>query len=323
MSNMTLSNPGIVNLTSDGSWAQNNALFKDVFLGEVLTAFEETNVARELQMVRTISNGKSASFPATWKFQAGYHVPGTPILGDNQMPHNERVIKIDDLLKSSVFVSELDELKKFYDVRSIYSKELGSALAREFDKKSFRVGVLAARASGVVTGAPGGSVLKNTSAATDGEVLAGMFFDAAEALDTKDVPDSDRHGVLKPAQYYLLAQTTKVLNKDWGGSGAYSDGKVIKIADITLVKSNNLPTTNITSAVAGENNSYIGDFRDTVALILNKWAMGTVQLMGLRFQMTGDEIAVMYQGTLMVAKMAVGHGVIRPECAVELSKAAA
>lgn len=321
--NMNMSRPGIVNLTSDGSWAQDNQLFKDVFLGEVLTAFEETNIARELQMVRTITSGKSASFPATWKFDAGYHVPGTPILGDNAMPHNEVIIKIDDLLKSSVFVNELDELKNFYDVRSIYSTELGRALAREFDKKSFRVGVKAARSSGVVAGAPGGSVLKDTTCATDSDKLAEMLFLAAQTLDEKDVPTEDRNCVLRPAQYYLLAQNTKVLNKDWDGKGSYSDGKVVKIADITLMKSNNLPATNIAAGVAGENNDYTGDFTNTVGLVLNKWAMGTVQLMALRFEMSGNDIAVMYQGTLMLAKMAVGHGVIRPECAIELSKAAA
>ena len=55
---------------------------------------------------------------------------------------------------------------------------------------------------------------------------------------------------------------------------------------------------------------------------MHRSAFGTVQLMDIATQMSGDDIAIMYQGTLMVAKMAVGHGVLRPCAAVELSKAA-
>ena len=45
--------------------ADQDTLFLQVFSGEVLTAFEEANVMRELHTVRTISEGKSASFPVT------------------------------------------------------------------------------------------------------------------------------------------------------------------------------------------------------------------------------------------------------------------
>lgn len=39
-----------------------DALFMKVYGGEVLTAFEETNVVLDKHMVRQIPNGKSASF---------------------------------------------------------------------------------------------------------------------------------------------------------------------------------------------------------------------------------------------------------------------
>lgn len=320
--NMILSRPGVSNLTTDGSWAQDNANFQQVFMGEVLTAFAETNVMKALHLVRTIDHGKSAEFPVTWKFNARYHTPGEPIMGSNRMPHKPRIINIDDLLIADTFIYNLDDMKNHYDVRGIYSTELGNALAREFDRKCMRVAVLAARSAGLVTGEPGGTVLKNPDMATDGEKLASCIFAAAQALDEKDVPDSDRHVILRPAQYYLLNQTTKVLNKDWNGSGSYSEGGITKIAGITIVKSNNVPGENIAAATQGENNDYTGDFTDTIGIVMHRSASGTVQLMDIATQMSGDDIAIMYQGTLMVAKMAVGHGVLRPCAAVELSKAA-
>jgi hypothetical protein len=317
---MVVSRLGVANATSDGSWDQDNQLFLKTFAGEVLTAFKETNVFKPLHLVRTIDKGKSASFPATWKANASYHVPGNPVLGSNQIEHNERVIVIDDLLISDVFIYNLDEAKNHYDVRSIYSYEVGSALAREFDQKVARVIAKTARSSSTTASGFGGTQLVNANAGTDGEVLASLFYSAAQALDEKDVPERDRYGALRPAQYYLLTQTTKVLNQDWGGEGSYARGKVPFIADIAIVKSNNVPST-VVSATAGENNDYSGDFSNTVGLIWHKTAVGTVKLMDLAVEMTGDDFRVMYQGDLIVAKYAVGHGILRPECAVEVATA--
>lgn len=316
-----LSRLGQVNATSDGSFEQDNALFLKVFAGEVLTAFEETNVFKDLHLIRTIKSGKSASFPATWKATARYHTPGTPVLGSNTIPHNERVISIDDLLLSDVVIADIDDAKNHYDVRQIYSKELGAALAREFDKRIARIIVNAARASATVTGGNGGTVLKNTAAATDSDVLASMMFEAAQALDEKDIPSEDRYITLSPAQYYLLVQNTKVLNKDWNGAGSYADALLPKIAGFTIKMSNNIPHDNY-EGVSGEHNDYTGDFTDTVGMAFHKTAAGTVKLMDLSVQKTGNDFQAMYQGTLMVARYAMGHGILRPECSVEISKAA-
>lgn len=316
-----MSRMGFDDGVSDGSFAQDNHNFKEVWAGEVFTAFEENNVMKDLHIERTITNGKSASFPATWKANSRYHVPGTPVLGSNQFPHKERIINIDDLLLSDTFVYNLDELKNYYEVRSIYSDEQGKALARAYDQKCLQVAILAARANGIVTGSPGGSVIKNTSMATDGEVLAGALFSAAQTFDEKDVPETDRHCVVKPAQYYLLAQTTKVINKDWDGRGSYATGDVVMIADIPITKSNNIPQE-VVGATAGENNDYTGDFSNTVASVFHRQAIGTVKLMDLAVQLTGNDFNAMYQGDMLITKMAIGHGYLRPEAAIELSKSA-
>lgn len=60
MANATPSRLGFINASSDGSFAQSTALFLEVFAGEVLTAFTETNVMLPLTTVRTIQHGKSA-----------------------------------------------------------------------------------------------------------------------------------------------------------------------------------------------------------------------------------------------------------------------
>lgn len=320
MANLTRSNPGWIN-GDKGTYEKDNALFLKVFAGEVLTAFEEVNIAKDLHQVRTIHEGKSASFPVMGKATARYHVPGTPILGSNQIAHNERVINIDDLLIADVAIYDLDDAKNHYDVRQEYSRQLGFALAREFDKKVFRVAVLAARSNGIIADEPGGTVLKNAAFANNGETLASGIFKCAQTWDEKDVLEWDRSIVVRPAQYYLLAETTKVLNRDWGGSGVYADGTVLKVAGVQILKSNNVPSTNVASAVAGENNTYTGDFSKTIGIALQRAAVGTVKLKDLSVQQSGADFNVMYQSTLMVARYAMGHGILRPACAIELATA--
>lgn len=308
MANATVSRLGQVNGAGDVS-----ALFLKVFSGEVLTSFHRTNVFLEKTMVRTIPNGKSAQFPATGTTVAAYHTPGTEIVGD-AIKHAERVITIDDLLVASAFISNIDEAMNHYDVRSIYSDEIGRVLAETMDKNIAQVGVLAARASATVTGGNGGTALTNASYGTDSTTLASGLFTAAQTLDEKNVPDADRFAYFRPAQYYLLAQNTTVINQWYGGQGAISEGTVLKIGGIQIVKTNALPNANVATGPT----AYQGNFSTTVGLVMNKGAVGTVKLMDLA---TESEYDIRRQGTLLVAKYAVGHGVIRPEAAVELKTA--
>ena len=127
--------PGKANGTSR-TLGDDKDLFLKVFAGEILTAFNENNIMKDLTMVRSISNGKSASFPVTGTATAGYHTPGASLItGDylSQIAHNERQIFIDQLLVSSTLIAEIDELRNHYDLRSIYSAELGKSLAKECD----------------------------------------------------------------------------------------------------------------------------------------------------------------------------------------------
>jgi len=317
MANATASRLGVVNGATPTNFATENALFLKVFAGEVLTAFNETNVMKDLHTSRTISSGKSASFPVMGKTAAAYHTVGTPLLGTQNVNHNEIVINIDDLLVSDTFIASIDEAKNHYDVRAEYTRQMGAALAKEFDTRTMRVGLLAARSAATVSGGNGGSAVVSANARTSGADLAAAIFDAAQIMDEKDVPENERVALVKPEQYYNLVQTTDVINRDWGGAGVYADGTVLRVAGIQIVKTNNLPTTNV-AAVSGENNTYSGDFSNTAALVMQKQAIGTVKLMDLAVEQTTGDFNIMYQGTLMAAKYAMGHGVLRPECAVEV-----
>ena len=314
MSNQTPNRAGSVNGAGDV-----DALFLKQFSGEVLTAFMQTNVTMGRHQVRTISNGKSSQFPVAGRATAFYHTPGNEILG-GAVNHGEKVIVIDDVLISPTFLADIDDAKNHHDVRDIYSSESGMVLANQMDKHVLQVGVLAARtATGNVTDLPGGTVITEAIAAdfADPIKLAAALFAAAQTMDEKSIPETDRVAFLSPAKYYTLVQSEKAINRDFGGAGSFSDGSVFRVAGIEIVKTINLPTTNVLTATlaAGTGDRYLGDFTKTLGLVMHKSAVGTVKLMDLSTRVDYDPRRLGHQ---IVAKYAVGHGVLRPEAAIEL-----
>ena len=320
-----------------------NALFLKQFAGEILTVFEEANVMMPTHTVRTISQGKSAQFPATATATAKYHTPGESLIetdsGDSStskylsnVKHNEIVITINDLLVSSAFIADIDEAKNHWDVRSEYSRQMGFALSNEADKNLIRLGLAGARAQGSTDDRFGGndylgssidiSAETSTAAVTGAEVLAGIV-DAAQKLDEKDVPGNDRFCVLSPEMYYKLVEENKdAINRDYGndGNGSLASGVVMSVAGVRLLKSNHIPTADFTPD-AGDLSSLSGTYDFTtqgsipLGLVFQRGALGTVKLMDLSVQ---SEYQVERMGTLMAASYAMGHDILRNECLVEL-----
>jgi len=313
---MTVSRLGAVNKDATATDVAQRALFLQVFSGEVLAAFAQSTALLDKHSVRTIQNGKSASFPVTGRTVAGYHVPGAQVVGD-AIGHNEKVIPIDGLLLASAFLANIDEAMNHFDVRSIYSKEMGEALAKAFDKNVLQEGVLGSRATTLVTGLPNGAPiidtdLDNAALATRVACWAKALFTAAKQFDVDDVP-GERYCALPPAAYLDLVQNMAQINKDWGGQGSYADGTIVKVAGITLVKSNNIPQTDLSAA------TYHGvNAATTMGLVWTPSAIGTVKLMDLALE---SEYLIDYQGTLMIAKYAMGHGWLRPNGCIELKTA--
>ena len=323
MANATVSRLGLVNNTGTDF----DALFLKVFSGEVLTAFARNNIFNEqLHSVRTITSGKSAQFPVTGTATAAYHTPGNPLVGANQIRHGERIVSIDDLLISQAFVSNLDELKNHYDIRATYADELGKALAKTYDENVAKVIANASRASSTISGPAGGLTLtlgsgNTASANVSGDEIAAAIYDIAQTFDERDIPPTDRFCVLPPAEYYKLAESaTRTVDVDFnpGGNGSFASGRVQQVAGIPVMMSNNVPQSNVSSNPSGANNAYNGDDSKTIGLVFHKSAVGTVKLMDMTTEISGSDYGIMYQGTLLVAKYALGHGILRPECAAAI-----
>lgn len=321
-----MSNATPTRLGQDNNAGDAKALFYKLFTGEVLTAFDQENIMMGRHRVRNISGGKSASFANTGRAVGRYHTPGTEILGQ-AIPNSETVITVDDLLISDVFIANIDEAMNHFEVRGEYSHQCGEALGRTFDKQVFRTALAAARAANKITGLPGGTTIALSAgyaAASDldkAKELAGAIFTAHKNFLNKTVRPNGAFVVVRPDEYFLLVQNKELLNRDWGGVGSYGTADLPMIAGLPVVMSTHLPSQNDGAGPSYSDggdvifSKYAGDYSKVKALIMTPEACGTVKLMDLAVE---SEYDIRRQGTLIVAKMAVGHGVLRPECAQEI-----
>ena len=313
---------------NDGSTTGKYATYLKLFSGEMIKAYESATIAKSTVQTRTLRNGKSLQFIYTGRMTADYHVPGTPILGSGDPPVAEKTILMDDLLVSSAFLYDLDETLAHYSLRSEISAKIGHALAEAYDKKIFRVIAKAARTPHPITAAPGpepgGSVI-NIGAGNEynAQAIVDGFFEAASILDEKNVPAAGRTAVLNPRQYYSLISNvdTNILNRDYGNTqGNLNSGQgLYEIAGIQIRRSNNLPfMSGVVNRVDGENNDYSGDFTNSCGLIYGRDAAGVVEAIGPSVQTTGGDVKAMYQGDLIIGRLAMGADWLNPAAAIEL-----
>jgi len=309
MSDFNVSRTGQVEQTGDAT-----ALFRKNYLSEVISAYETKLVTSGKIQERSIQSGKSANFPLIGELAAQMHVPGAEINGQN-VNHGETDIFIDGVTIADVAIADIDQAMSDIDYRGKYSAKAGSALAKAEDRHNLITGLKAARATALLTGNPDGAEIVGANFKTSAADLAAGIFDAAQTMDEKEVPEEGRYFYVRPAQYRLLAQNLDAINKNHGGAGAYSEGTILRVAGFEMVKTNHLPVTNLTAELVSK---YNGDFSTTAGLAMQMEAIGCVKLMDIGLQI---EPSVRHQSTLVVARMAKGHDILRPECAVELKTA--
>ena len=198
----------------------------------------------------------------------------------------------------------------------------------------------------------------NGEAAYEPGALINAFYDAAAALDEKGVSGEGRVAVLNPRQYYELIQnvnSNSLINRDEQGDALQTGNGIISIAGIKIYKSMNIPFfgrfgtkygtasgTNpgvtdpgatgdfVEVAMADETagssttktiNSYgngTSAFENSCGLIFQKEAAACVEAIGPQVQTTSGDISVVYQGDVILGRLAMGADALNPAAAVEL-----
>ena len=203
---------------------------------------------------------------------------------------------------------------------------------------------------------PGGTQIRVGSTTNDSDAynatnLVNAFYDAAAALDEKGVSTDGRCAVLNPRQYYSLIQnvgSNGLVNRDVQGDALQGGSGVIEIAGIHIYKSMNIPflgkygvayggttgevspgnlgsfigpTPENANATGGVNNDYGTNTElgaKSCGLIFQKEAAGVVEAIGPQVQVTNGDVSVIYQGDVILGRMAMGADYLNPAAAVEL-----
>ena len=203
---------------------------------------------------------------------------------------------------------------------------------------------------------PGGTQIRVGSTTNDSDAynatnLVNAFYDAAAAMDEKGVSSAGRCAVLNPRQYYSLIQnvgSNGLVNRDVQGTALQGGTGVIEIAGIHIYKSMNIPflgkygvayggttgevspgnlgdhigpTPENANATGGVNNDYGTNAElgaKSCGLIFQKEAAGVVEAIGPQVQVTNGDVSVIYQGDVILGRMAMGADYLNPAAAVEL-----
>ena len=189
---------------------------------------------------------------------------------------------------------------------------------KKVDQHLLQLVVLASAGSANITGGSGGSNVVDADCKTNATSMVASIFEAIQALDEKDVPTSDRYCVVTPDVYYQLANIDKLVSRDFSSNnGDFSKGQVLMVGGVRIVKSNTAVTafTDQSASISGTNNTYNVDAQHVGAVVFHKSAVGTVKLKDLVLENTYDARRL---GNLMTARLALGHGILRPESAVRI-----
>ena len=150
--------------------------------------------------------------------------------------------------------------------------------------------------------------------------------------------------------------TSNLINRDVQGTALQSGEGILEIAGIKIYKSMNVPffskygtkyapnsgaaagtdpatinpgntgsfvdvaTEDARASVSGVNNNYgnATDFANTCGLIFQREAAGVVEAIGPQVQVTSGDVSVIYQGDVILGRLAMGADFLNPAACVEL-----
>jgi hypothetical protein len=124
---------------------------------------------------------------------------------------------------------------------------------------------------------------------------------------------------LTPEDFYYVSASSRALNTDFNGgngsNGTIADGRTMRVAGINIMASNHLQQPAYALVAGDVNPQYAQDLSKCHGLIWNREAAAVLTLLSPSLQVTSGDFNIQYQASLLVSRMAIGMGVLRPEAA--------
>lgn len=274
-------------LTNTTGSVNDRDLALKVFSGSVYEAFINRTVfwdnTGRILAQKTLTNGHQAQWPIIGDdslVTPAYHSPGTELLGQ-EIKMTEGTVTVDDILVSHLDIPLADRYLSHFDVMAPFANRLGTALAKDMDKKLCSVAIQAARTAATANVHNGGKkklrhdgvVGPSTDDGTEASVAAaypnsstgsGQFRDdvaeLAQLFDEDNVPENDRFLFISPYIRTIMRHEgtgwSNVGSVDGPAGNPYSKDQNSSPWDVNrrimgvlegfnLIVTNHIPTTNV------------------------------------------------------------------------------
>ena len=287
-------------------------LSRDVYL-DTLQAFTRNLIFVPYLYTQTIQNGTGGQFIVEGKMDAAdnniaSYSTGTQV-SVTAGTQDQRIINLDRPQYEARRIDRFDESVANYDVIAMQVRQMSANLAAKVDRKCAAAIEAASLATGLASNGNGtvvvnAKLLGGASAATTpstlGDELAASIFAAAAAIRATD-DMSDAYVAVNPQQYSFLVQSARATYGEYmdGMNGGYNTGKVMMIGGVTVLQTNQLPST------AG-----------LIGLVFTSQAAGLVKLWDVQSKIS--EQPDFLDAKLITASFANGVGTLRANSAVSI-----
>lgn len=267
-----------------------NALIIEEFTGIVEHTIKRKQVLAPFIPMRTVRGTNTLTNYAVGQTELGKVTAGQEpdVTAGPDISRNTLVVDTHVYARNAIALLEV--FQSTIDIRREIAIEHGEKLSKFTDQSFFIQAVKAARAadssySGGTSGKPGGfsggnvETLAASADATDGTKMYKAISNLFAKMETKDVqPNTDNFVLaLTPQAFYAMLDAEQIINGTYITSdGASVSGMVFKAFGVPVVKSNNIPTTQISNHLlsnGANGNAYDGDFRGVVAVLLSPKAL--------------------------------------------------
>lgn len=324
-----------------------------LFSGEVLAQFNQSNKLLAATKSKTVGGGAlSWQFPVINVGVGKYFTSGDNLIttsgyadANDSMRGTAKTIYADKMLTASAMVNNLEKVLEAFDSRGDYSRQLGAALGTIMDQNIMNVLTQATTTNRAGTAIGFGTAstdnIQQDTADTDGAALVASLYDAQARLSARSVPEEDRFCAIHPLQAKLLfANATAVSGGlEWGNSffsPAAATGRIPMIAGFQMIVTNSIRSAFTTGTINQQGSIGLGTNTNDYSVATDPWsgstlsvpelmavcfhsgAVGTVKVQDLVVE---TEKKLEYLASLVVASLAVGHGVLRPDAAIAIAAA--
>lgn len=319
-----LTRPGQVNQTGDTF-----ALHVSQYAGHVEGTIERRSVLADWVQMRSVRGSSTFHNYAVGETALGVVVPGKAPEATG-VDFNKASVTVDTLVYARNVTPLLDTFQTEYDARKEIGQEHGKKIAKFRDQAMFIQGAKAAMRTNSAfydattardpLGHGGGNVVTFAAGVDiqDPAKVYAKFGELETNMAKRDViwADEGMIAVLDPDVFNALRNAEQIINGEYiTADGTTKEGLVFKTYGIPVVRSNNLPRTNITGhflSNARNNNAYDGDFTKLAGIVISPRALLAGETIPLETDVWYNKD---FKSWYIDAHMAFGVGVNRAEYA--------